>query len=75
MEESKEVKEEELGLKDTVEAEVGKGGVKKDTAAAAKRDKAIADAHDKYVQATEAGRREYVEAKERINREFEEATK
>ena len=67
--------EEPLGMKDTVEAEAGKGGVKKNLVAAAKRDKALAIAHDKYVQATEAARKEYVEAKERIYREFEEATK
>lgn len=75
MEESKETKTEELGLKDTVEAKVGKGGVVKDTTAAAKRDKAIADAHDKYVQDTEAARIAYVTAKEQANKEFEEATK
>ena len=76
MEESKEVKAEELGMKDTVEAEVGKGGVKgKNLAAAAKRDKAIADAHDTHVQDTEAARIAYVTAKEQANREFEEATK
>jgi len=78
VEESKEVKKEELGLKDTVGAEVGKGegeARKKNLAAAAKRDKALVEAHDKYVQATEAARKEYVEAKQRIYREFEEATK
>ena len=77
MEESKEVKPEEtLGLKDTVEAEVGKGGIgKKNVTAAAKRDKDIAQAHDKYVQDTEAARIAYVTAKEQANREFEEATK
>ncbi|GAJ06817.1 unnamed protein product, partial [marine sediment metagenome] len=32
-------------------------------------------AHDKYVQATKAARKEYVEAKQRIYQEFEEATK
>lgn len=60
--------EENLGLKDTVKAEVGKGGVKKDVTAAAKRDKALAmaQAHDKYVAAIEAARKEYVEAKHRI---------
>ena len=69
-------REETLGMKDTVEAEAGKGGEKKkNLAAAAKRDKALAKAHDKYVQTTEAARKEYVEAKERIYREFEEATK
>ncbi len=67
--------EEPLGLKDTVEAEVGKGGKKKNLAAAAKRDKALAQAHDKYVQDTEAARIAYVSAKEQANREFEEATK
>ena len=67
--------EEPLGMKDTVEAEAGKGGVKKNLVAAAKRDKALAIAHDKYVQTTEAARKEYVEAKERIYQEFEEATK
>jgi len=76
VEESKEVKAEELGLKDTVEAEVGKGRAgSKNLAAAAKRDKAIADAHDKYVHDTEAARIAYVTAKEQANREFEEATR
>ena len=70
-----EQREETLGLKDTVEAEVGKSGEKKNAVAAAKRDKAIADAHDKYVQDTEAARIAYVTAKEQANREFEEATK
>ncbi|GAI95794.1 unnamed protein product [marine sediment metagenome] len=71
-----EQREETLGMKDTVEAEVTKGGVKgKYVAAAVERDKAIALAHDKYAQATEAARKEYVEAKERINREFEEKLK
>lgn len=68
-------REEPLGLGDTVEAKVGKGKVESKSMAAAKRDKAIALAHDKYVQATEAARKEYVEAKERANREFEEAAK
>jgi len=69
-------KKEELGLSDTVEAEVGKGGVgKKNKELAAKRDKAISEAHDKYVQDTEAARIAYVTAKEQANREFEEATK
>lgn len=73
MEESKEVKEEELGLKDQVETEVGKGGAgKKNLAAAAKRDKAIALAHDKYVKATEAARIAYVTAKEEATQVFEE---
>ncbi|GAJ19081.1 unnamed protein product [marine sediment metagenome] len=76
MEESKEVKAEELGLEDTVEAEVGKGKAgSKNLAAAAKRDKALAQAHDKYVKATEAARIAYVTAKEQANREFEEAIK
>lgn len=75
MEESKEVKAEELGLKDTVAAEVGKGGAKKNVTAAAKREKAIADAHDKYVAATETARIAYVTAKEQANKEFAEATK
>ncbi len=66
---------EEAGLKDTVEAKVGKGKVESKSMAAAKRDKALTEAHDKYVQATEVARKEYVEAKERANREFEEATK
>lgn len=68
-------REEPLGLGDTVETEVGEGEVKKNVAAAVERDKAIALAHDKYAQATEAARKEYVEAKERINREFEEKLK
>ncbi|MBA7710134.1 hypothetical protein ES703_119066 [subsurface metagenome] len=69
-------REEPLGMKDTVEAEVGKGEAgKKNLAAAAKRDKSISDAHDKYVQDTEAARIAYVTAKEKANREFEEATK
>ncbi|MBA7521248.1 hypothetical protein ES705_13353 [subsurface metagenome] len=76
MEESKEVKEEELGLKDTVEAEVGKGGAKgNDVTAAEERDKAIALAHDIYVAANEAARIEYVTAKEEATKEFEEAIK
>lgn len=71
-----EQREEELGLKDTVEAEVGKGKAgSKNLAAAAKRDKAIALAHDKYVKATEAARIAYVTAKEQANREFEEASR
>lgn len=64
-----------MGLGDTVGAEVTKGGVERKNLAAAKRDKALAEAHDKYVQATEAARKEYVEAKEKANREFEEAAK
>ena len=68
-------KKEELGLKDTVEAEVGKGGAKKNVTAAAERDKAISEAHDKYVKDTEAARIAYVTAKEEANRKFEEATK
>ncbi|GAI31609.1 unnamed protein product [marine sediment metagenome] len=77
MEESKETKAEEtLGMKDTVEAEVGKGGAeKKNLAAAAKRNKAIALAHDKYVKANEAARIAYVTAKKKAIREFEDATK
>ena len=71
-----EQREETLGMKDTVEAEVGKGEAgKKNLAAAAKRDKALAQAHDTYVKATEAARIAYVTAKEQANREFEEATK
>ncbi|MBA7694635.1 hypothetical protein ES703_103248 [subsurface metagenome] len=66
--------EETLGMKDTVKAEVRKGGVKKDVTAA-KRDKAIADAHDKYVKANEAARIAYVTAKEKATREFEEASR
>ena len=58
--------EEPLGLKDTVEAKVGKGEAKKNVTAAAGRDKALAEAHAKYVKATEAARIEYVEAKKRI---------
>lgn len=69
-----EQREETLGLKDTVEAEVGKGGVVNITAAA-ERNKAIALAHDKYVQATEAARIAYVNAKKQANKEFDEATK
>ncbi|GAI89769.1 unnamed protein product [marine sediment metagenome] len=68
-------REETLGMKDTVEAEVGKGGVERKKIVAAKRDKAIALAHDKYVQANEAARIAYVTAKEEANREFEEAAK
>ncbi len=76
MEESKEVKAEELGLKDTVEAKVGKGEAgKKDVTAAEKRDKAISEAHDKYAAANEAARIAYVTAKEEANKEFEEAVK
>jgi hypothetical protein len=68
---------EEAGLKDTVGLEVTKGGEKitadeRKKAAVAERDKALALAHDKYVEATEAARKEYVEAKNRINREFDE---
>lgn len=71
-----EQREETLGMKDTVEAEVVKGGVKgKNKEPAAKRDKAIARAHDKYVKANEAARVAYVTAKEQAKREFEEATK
>lgn len=71
-----EQREETLGMKDKVETEVGKGKAgSKNLTAAAKRDKAISDAHDKYVQATEAARIAYVTAKEQANREFEEATK
>jgi hypothetical protein len=69
-------KEENLDIKGTVSAEVKTGGTQtKDLAAAAKRDKALALAHDKYVSAIEAARKEYVKDKERIIREFEEATK
>lgn len=71
-----EQREETLGMKDTVETEVGKGKAgKKNVTAAAERDKAIADAHNKYVQDIEAARIAYVTAKEQANKEFEEATK
>lgn len=69
-------KKEEMGLKDTVETEVKKGKAgSKNLAAAAKRGKAISDAHDKYVQDTEAARVAYVNAKKQANQEFEEATR
>ena len=70
-----EEKKEELGMKDTVEAEVKKGKVEDKRLASSKRDKALALAHDKYVKAIEAARKEYVKAKEQANKDFEEATK
>jgi len=57
---------EKAGLKDTVELEVKKGEAESKRMTAAERDKAMALAHDKYVQAIEVARKEYVEAKKRI---------
>ncbi len=69
-------KKEELGMKDTISTEVKKGKAgSKNLAAAAKRDKAISDAHDEYVAANKAARIAYVTAKEKANQEFEETTK
>ena len=71
-----EKREEVLGMKDTVETKVGKGGAGgNDITAAEVRDKAISEAHDKYVAANEAARIAYVAAKEEATRVFEEATK
>ena len=66
-------KVEDLGLADSVKVEKGAGGGSKNLAASEKRDKAISDAHGKYVNAIEAARVAYVNAKNQANREFEEA--